>query len=485
MAEDVVAFLDRHFRERGPDRVTTSISEIFLVGDEVFKLKRPVSLPYVDFSTLEKRRIACEREVALNRQTAPALYKGVVAVTRQGEGLTLGGPGEAVDYLVHMRRFGKEALFSHMADKGILEERHVLALADRIARFHEGLAPAPGFGGAAAMRRAVQSVVEGSAGTAWHGDIAALGDRWQERLAPLAERLDIRARRGYVRRCHGDLHLGNICLFEGEPVLFDCIEFNDDIASVDIAYDAAFPVADLLARGRPELAGLLLNRYLGASGDYQALALWPLFLAARAIVRASVRALEGAGPEPYLASAGALLAPVPPRLIAVGGRSGSGKSTLARHLSPLLPPAGAVWLRSDVIRKSLFGKAPEERLPESAYAREVTEHTYRRLMRMAGRALHAGWPVVLDAVFLAAAERQEAQALARRAGVPFQGLWLDAPLAMRAARSDTRRGDASDATAEIVHRQETIDAGEIGWPVLETGRDIAQTVATARERLGL
>lgn len=499
---ETIAFLSDPHTFGGSEvaRTTTSLSEIFLVGSDAYKLKRAIKRPYVDFSGIAKRRATCEREILLNRRTAPALYLDVVAVTREPHGLALNGDGEPVDHLVHMRRFDEAALFHNMAQNNDLNDRHIIDLADEIAAFHLSL-PAtsplrlPG-GGAKAMDRAIVDVAEAalSDGDPTLSDLITTAKQaWQTALAPLAARLDIRQRRGFVRQCHGDMHLANICLFDGKPMLFDCIEFNDAIACIDIAYDVAFPVMDLIAHGRTDMANLLMNRYLAITQDYHALALWPLFLASRAIVRGCVLALEAAQDpdktpvaEHYLTLALDFLAPVPARLIAIGGRSGSGKSTLARHLAPMPPPPpGALWLRTDIIRKSLMGVHPEEKLGADGYSSAITKATYGRMLKIALRALKSGRPVMLDGVFLQPGERQAVADIAHLACAAFGGLWLDAPVDIRATRADARVGDPSDANSTIVHKQESYDAGEIDWPRIEVSGDLADSIKAAASHLNI
>lgn len=497
--EAVIDFLSRPatFGVERIERTTTSISEIFFAGDRVYKLKRAVDLPYVDFSTPAARREACERETTLNRRTAPEIYKGVVPITREDGGLALDGGGEAVDYLVEMVRFDEDTLFDRLAERGELTDRLMTELADKIADLHAHADARPDLGGPDMMRTAVDNVIQPVRGLEdapfSSQDLDRVENAWMTMLDKTAARLAVRRHRGCVRQCHGDLHLSNICLFEGAPTPFDCIEFNDAIACIDTAYDAAFPVMDLVDHGEPGLANLLLNRYLAQRQDYHALPLWPLYLSARAIVRAMVTTLGAEDDDAeahqtarrYLTLAEDFLKPQSPKLVAVGGRSGTGKSTLARALAPHIGgPAGAVWLRTDIIRKKLMGVDPEDKLPEDAYRPEISAATYRRMMRTGLRALRAGWPVVMDAVFLKAQERQEAERMAAMAGVPFTGLWLEAPLDLRVERTTGRKADASDADAEVVREQDKIPAGEITWQGIDVS-DWDAALKMARETVGI
>lgn len=478
-------------------RTTTSISEIFFAGDYVYKLKRAVSLPYVDFLTRTARRETCEREIRLNRRTAPGIYKRVVAVTEADGQLALDGDGPAVDYLVEMVRFDEDTLFDRLAARDELNDGLIVELADGIADLHRQAEPRPDLGGPDSMRTAIDNVIKPVRDLAdapvSKEELDRLESAWMDALETAAPRLAVRRRRGCVRQCHGDLHLANICLFEGSPTPFDCIEFNDAIACVDTAYDAAFPVMDLVDHGERGLANLLFNRYLAQTQDYHALPLWPLYLSARAVIRAMVTTLSAEDDDKdahdaarrYLKLAEDFLTPQSPRLVAVGGRSGTGKSTLARHLAPFIGgPAGAVWLRTDILRKKIMGLDPEEKLPEDAYRPEVSAWTYRRMMRIARRALRAGWPVVLDAVFLKPEERDAAETVADHAGVPFTGLWLEAPLDLRIERATGRKADASDADAAVVRQQEQISTGEIAWETVDVS-EWGPALKAARQAAGI
>jgi hypothetical protein len=314
--------------------------------------------------------------------------------------------------------------------------------------------------------------------------------------------LDARRDNGFVRRCHGDLHLANAVMWLGRPVLFDCIEFSEAIATVDVVYDLAFLLMDLEVRGLHLLANRAMGRYFGRTGGTDVLAALPLMLSLRAAVRAKVTAMAADGEEAperkraatatantFLDAAQRFLKPSPsPRLVAVGGLSGTGKTALGGRLAPLSEPApGALHVRSDVIRKRLMGVAPEDRLPPETYTPETSAAVYRQMLNDAGPALAGGYSVVLDGVFVRPEERRAAEALAARAGVPFRGLWLDAPVATLRARVKARRGDASDATATVVDRQTTYDTGEISW--LRVDADcgpaaVLDRVSAALERTG-
>ena len=302
-------------------------------------------------------------------------------------------------------------------------------------------------------------------------------------------------RAGLVRRCHGDLHLGNIVLIDGRLVLFDAIEFNDRIATGDIFYDLAFLLMDLIERGLLPAANIVLNRYLTDTQrihDLDALAALPLFMSIRAAIRAKVTAARlrqagsqaelTQGPRDYAALAQEILVPGKPRLIAIGGLSGTGKSLLARALAPRLHPLpGAVVLRSDIERKALFAAGEAEKLPEAAYTTETTAKVYAVLAEKARRAVSAGHSVIVDAVFAKPSERSEIAGIAPAA---FEGLFLNASLDTRLARVATRSGDPSDADAIVARKQEDFDLGQINWTKVDASGTPEETLTRAEAALG-
>lgn len=482
------------------ERIDTHISALFIAGDRVYKLKRAVRLPFLDFTSLDSRHRACLAEIEINRRTAPQIYLGVTAVTRQADGrLTLNGDGTPMDWLVVMSRFDDRNLFDRLAAAGRLNRDHARALADAVAALHEAAAPRPDWGGEAPLFTTIDTNalcfardIPGrfdptAAGRATEGALA-----WLTRLTPL---LEARRAGGRVRQCHGDLHLGNICLVDGLPLLFDAIEFNDDFACIDVLYDIAFLLMDLRARGLPEMANWVFNRYLDRTGDLDGLAALPLFLSLRAAIRAHVSAAiaRNGGGEPHWAEAQAYLdaacrylSPPPARLLAVGGLSGSGKSRLARDIAPYVGAApGAVVLRTDVLRKRLMGVEPEVRLPPEGYSPEMTERTYALLYEQVERALKAGHAVIADAVFARPEQRDAVAALATPLGVRFDGLWLEAAPEVMRKRIEMRRGNASDATVAVLQQQLGYDIGPMAWPRLDSSGPKDATLKNARRRLQL
>ena len=462
----------------GSDRVIeTSCAWVFLKGDVALKLKKPVDYGFLDFSTPEKRRWAIERELAFNRVTAPDIYRAVHRVTRQGGDLALDGDGEAVDYVLEMRAFDPAAVLSEQSERvdGALAER----LGRTIARFQAVAEARPEGGGVKALGFTIRTnadnlrALAGRLGADEVDQVIAATDAALAAGAPL---LEGRRAEGFARRCHGDLHLGNILLEDGRPVLFDCIEFNDLLSEIDVQYDVAFTVMDLSFRGRAEAANRLLNAWLDEAARSFPATLWdglaalPLMLSARASVRAHVTANQGELGEAraYLAAAAHHLAPPPPTLTAIGGLSGTGKTTLARQIAPRLGGApGAVILRSDEIRKRLAGAEPTERLPPAAYGPGTSARVYDEMLAVARGILAAGRSVVLDAVFLRPDERQAAAKLADSMRVPFQGAWLQGQARMLTQRLAARTGDASDAGPDTLEEQLSRDPGPIDWPILD------------------
>jgi uncharacterized protein len=479
-----------------PRRIDTHISIVFLVGDRVFKMKRALKLSFLDYSTLAERERLCRAEFELNRRTAPALYRAVRRLTRAPDGgVEWDGDGALVEPVLEMSRFDDDALFDQLAMAGKLHPRLMVELGDIIAEFHAQTEVTPDFGGGAGIAAVIaddHANLRSGCPPLDRAMVDALRRAEESALAKQAPLLDARQRQGKVRRCHGDLHLRNICLFEGTPTLFDCIEFSDEIACIDTLFDLAFLLMDLEHRGLRGLGNVLLNRYLDRSGDDAGLAALPLFTSVRAGIRAKVAvaalkvqkdAAEQA--RAYLDLAVRLLQPASPRLVAVGGLSGSGKSTVAAGLAGDFAPApGARHLRSDVLRKTMMQVAPETRLPPSAYTPEVSAEVYRVARARAAAALAAGYSAIVDATFIDAGERAAIAGVATQAGVPFTGLWLTAPDAVLLDRVAKRRGDSSDADRAVLAQQLKADLGTMNWRKVDVSGDAAAALAAARAALG-
>lgn len=479
-------------------RIDTHAAAIFLAGDRAFKVKKAIKLPFLDFSTLELRERACRNELDLNTRTAPDLYLGLRPVTCEANGaLAYDGEGEPVDWVVEMRRFPDDALLDRVAMDGRLSMPMLDRLADAIARFHmtaeryDDDAPAEYARLAAVNADRFRAFAGGTFACDAVDRVIARTEEW---VARLSAQLDERCAAGFVRHCHGDLHLRNIFLDGETPTLFDAVEFDDRLARSDVAYDLAFLLMDLWHRGLRDEANRVMNRYLLRTGDYEALGPMPLFLSLRAGIRAHVSATmaesaDDPGPpaeeaRQYLKLAEDFLSPRPAMLVAVGGFSGSGKSSLSRRLAPRLGPApGAVSLRTDELRKLMHGVEPEETLPKSAYTRSVSARVYGDVRARAKRVLAQGHAAIADAVHNLPQGRAEIAGVARESGVPFQGFWLSAPEATLAARIQARRGDASDADVAVMRRQLRNGAGTMEWTVLDAGGCLEDTVRTALNEL--
>jgi aminoglycoside phosphotransferase family enzyme/predicted kinase len=485
------------------ERIDTHGAMIFLAGSRAYKLKRAVKLSYLDFSTLARRKAVCEREMALNSPAAPKLYKRLVPVTRvAGGGLQLGGAGEPVDWLIEMERFGQDQLFDSLARNGRLTDRLIDALAEVIGR-SLGSAPvatdAPWPASLAQVIVTLQDMIERWARVS--GDSHAdYGAALRETFAAHAGLLAARREGGLVRRCHSDLHLKNIVLIDGEPCLFDALEFDEDLGRIDVLYDLAFLVMDLWRRGLRRQANRLFNRYFArevSELEWAGLAVLPLFLSIRAAVRAMVGldGLELAGGEKrhalrrdiadYIDLGVRLLGGRPPRLIAVGGLSGTGKSTVARDIAPdIAATPGAIILRTDVERKLMRGAGLDQPLAGEAYSPERRGEVYDRMFAKAEVVLRSGHSVILDATFTDPAVRARAGDLAGRLGVRFDGLWLDAPRETLLARVAARSGDASDADAAVVIDQLEQAKPPQDWAIADASGDTARTVGILSEILG-
>ena len=503
---EVHAFLANpatHGLDRPVTRIDTHGAVVFLAGDEAYKVKRAVRFPYMDFSTLEKRRTACLREIEVNRLNAPGIYLGAIPMTRGGDGrVEFNGSGQVLEYCVHMRRFDESATLDRLAREAIFTHQLIASLAKAVAEAHKqapqrnrdsvsdlaGLIRENG----ESLTRAPELFPLERVQALTAASLAML----QRNEALLAER----AKAGLVRRCHADLHLGNIVLLHGAPVLFDALEFDEAMASIDVLYDLAYLVMDLWERGFPQAANSLLNQYLWQTDEAHlaGLATLPMFLSLRAAIRAKVVAaslpyremsqrkkLEREASR-YFALAEDFLKPAAPRLVAIGGLSGAGKSTIATEVAPSLGRRpGAIHLRTDIERKRLFGAAPTERLPQSDYRADISAKVYAEVRRKAGIALAAGSSVIADAVHARREEREAIAATARDAGARFDGLWLEVPLTLRIERIESRDSDASDATAEVALQQAGTELGDLGWPRIEASADAVATIRKALSALAI
>lgn len=485
----------------GIRRIDTHAAVVFLAGDRALKVKRAIRFPFLDYSTLVKRKAACDEEIRINRPTAPQIYRRVVAITQGHNGaLRIDGDGAIVEYAVEMTRFDEDATLDHLAQAGALEPSLIVDLADAIATSHQA-APIVAAEG---WVRSIPSII--SANTiAFRAsrrfpdrDIDALDTASQLVFTKIRPRLEERGQRGLVRRCHGDLHLANIVRIGCKPILFDAIEFDPAIASIDILYDLSFTVMDLLRFRRRTEASILLNQYLTATfkENLDGLATLPLFMSMRAAIRTNVllARLGGAhkneastllAARDYFSLARRLISPAQPMLVAIGGLSGTGKSVLARALTQALePPPGAVILRSDVARKQHFQVHETQELPASAYQPHIGAIVYQTLAECAEQILSQGHSIILDAVFAKPSERLAVADIARNLNLPFVGLFLVSDLATRMSRVGHRTGDASDATVNLVKNQETYDLGPLDWHSIDASGTPEQTLQRSKVALG-
>jgi uncharacterized protein len=456
----------------GADRVIeTSCATIILKNDTAYKLKKSVDFGFLDFTSPEKRRTALERELLFNQRTAADIYKEVREVE-----------GEAV---LVMRRFDTSGVLAERStgtdwspDMDLMQE-----LGEGIARFHAGAEVCRDEQHVENIKYVIDSNDENISrfkGALTSTHIAAYRAEIQAAYHDVEGLVRRRFAEGRVRRCHGDLHLGNILIEDGRPVLFDCIEFNERLSWIDVLYDLGFLLMDLWVRGQSIAANRVMNAWLeqaarseGETGLYEGLKLLPLFMSVRAGVRCHVSANNGEMDQArmYLDAARSFLGPVDAAVTAVGGLSGSGKSTYARAIAAEKGRApGAVVLRSDELRKRLWNWPPFEPLPREAYAAEETRRTYTHLFTLGRVAVQAGQSVILDATFREAHWRDEAEASAAEAAVRFDGVWLNTDRETRRQRVSGRLRDVSDATPDIAAAQEVIEPAAISWQILnQTG----------------
>lgn len=468
------AFIQALAGALGATVIETHISWVLLAGAMAYKIKKPLRLSFVDYSTLEARRRYCEEEVRLNRKLAPSLYIDVVHITGPVHAPALEGTGRVQEYAVRMRRFPAGALFSEQLAAGLLEPAEVDRFAALIADFHAAAAraaPSASFGEPGQRGRAPMAVLQGLHGLlddAAHASLTHWFFGQARRLGPLWA-----ARRvaGLVRECHGDLHLANVVRLEDGVAAFDCIEFDPALRWIDVQDDAAFAVMDFAAGGRRDFAFRFLNGWLDRLGDHAGLPALRFALAYRALVRAQAERLRGlhrsAQALAYAQCAVHWTTPAPARLTITHGLPGSGKTF---HSQRLLERDGAVRLRSDVERKRLAGLAMQDDSRAAGldlYTEEDSTRTYAHLLCAAATALDAGFPVVLDAAFLRRSERDAARTLAAERGVPFSILACEAPLPVLRKRLQERRGDASEAGVavleDLVRLHEPLGADEAAF----------------------
>lgn len=461
--------------------IETHISWVFLTGPFAYKLKKPLDLGFLDYSTLEKRREYCEKELELNRRLAPELYLGVVPVTGTQEQPRMNGDGEAIEYALKMVQFDQSGLLDRQLAHDNISLGDMDALAKTIADFHGHIAiaqPDQPWGTAAHINAdAADNFLQISHNITEPAILEQLDDleEYDEtRLEQLGDLFMQRHNAGYVRECHGDLHLSNLVRLDGRIVPFDCIEFSEGIRFVDVINEVAFLAMDLMVRNRDDLAFRFVNGWLSATGDYAGVQLLRFYIIYRSLVRAKVAAIRHAQ-DPgkvtllnkvtdHVALAHRMIRHSRPLLAITHGLSGSGKTWLSDQLVPALP---CFRVRSDVERKRLFGDSGPVAPGAGIYSKTHTENTYARLEQVAKDVLSDGWSLIVDAAFLKRVERDRFHDLAKTAGAGFAIIDCQAPepvLRRRIEKRSAEANDASDADMRVLDFQfanaETINDDE-------------------------
>ncbi|MEO0455726.1 MAG: AAA family ATPase [Cyanobacteria bacterium P01_A01_bin.114] len=449
----------------------THVSYVLLTGDYAYKLKKPVNFGFLDYSTVDKRRHFCEEELRLNQRAAASLYLEVLPIGQTDNGFALQGAGQVVDYVVKMRQFPQTALLSNQFEAGRLDETKIRSLAKVVADFHAKTETSEyirDFGQVEQVRQAIdenyaQTVgyIGGPQTQQQFDETKAYTDRFFLEQAALFEQ---RMQQDRIRACHGDLHLGNICEWEGQLTLFDCIEFNEPFRFVDVMFDIAYIVMDFQVAGRHDLSTVFINEYAEQTGDWHGLQILPLYVSRQSYVRAKVtsfllndasvpaavkqQASEKAAK--YYRLAWSYVQTASPQLIIMAGLSGSGKSTIARALSQKI---GAVHLRSDAVRKHLARVPLAAQGTDRIYTPEMTQKTYERLLSLGLKLTQAGYSVILDAKYDRQMLRQPVLTAAQDNSLPLSILHCTAPEETLRARVAERTGDIADATVEVLAKQ--------------------------------
>jgi uncharacterized protein len=466
--------------------IQTHVSYVLLTGEFVYKLKKPVNYGFLDFSTLEKREHFCHEELRLNQRGAAELYLGVLPVTQEGDTFKLSGAGAVVEYVVKMCQFPQETLLSALFDRGELTEQHLKDLAKELARFHSEAPTSDyilSFGEVSQIRQAIDEnydqTVSYIGGAQTQPQFDATREYTDRLFAEQKPLFDSRIAHRWIRECHGDVHLRNICFWHDKILLFDCIEFNEPFRFVDVMFDIAYIIMDLDARNRPDLSNLFLNAYIEQTGDWEGLQVLPLYLSRQSYVRAKVTSFLLGDPsipeavkqeamataKRYYTLAWEYTQHKSGQLILMSGLSGSGKSTVAQTLARQM---GAIQIRSDAVRKHLGGVALDEKGEAALYSPEMTQKTYDRLLQLGTTLASQGYTVILDATYNRQALRLPVIAQAQADQIPLQILHCDAPISVLRDRLQQRAEDISDATADLLDQQQLESFSEIEQPYLKT-----------------
>lgn len=477
----------------------THISWLVLTGPYAYKIKKPLNLGFLDFSTLDKRRYYCDEELRLNQRLAPEIYLEVIPITGSTARARLGGSGTPLEYAVKMVQFPQQARLDYCLQRGELSPEDINSLTDKVAKFHQALTGVSQDSLYGTPETVLQPALENFEQLddllkeeADREQVASLRQWTEAQWHSLQAAFTARKKAGFVRECHGDLHLGNIAWVEGKFIIFDCIEFNENLRWIDVINELAFLVMDLEDRDRPDLAWHALNAYLERSGDYSGLTVLRYYQVYRSLVRAKVTAIrlgqvhsaaESQAVQEsyrgYLDLALSYTHPSETPLIITHGLSGSGKTTLSE---PLIEQLGAIRLRSDIERKRLHGLEPQERLGQEVasgiYSAEVGIQVYRHLQELAQTIISAGYPVIVDAAFLKQAQRQAFQDLAKKLGVPFTILDFRCEprqLQERIRARQCKNQDASDADLAVLEHQQAIQE-----PLTDAEQERALSIETSQ-----
>lgn len=502
---ELVAFLSRpssYPDVKDPvERIDTHGAIVFLAGTKAYKLKRAIRLPYLDFSTIDKREAACRNELKRNAAASAQIYIDVVPVTREGdETLMIGGQGKPEDWLVVMNRFDQSDLMDNLATRNALGLPLMDPLAETIADYHARAQQVHDCDGEDIASRVITQIIDSLSYACNEFGLQSTQELSSGLVAQLnrhSKLLRMRAKAGSVRLCHGDLHLRNIVNNNGQPTLFDALEFDDGLATTDVLYDLAFLLMDLWHRNLKGHANRCFSTYASkgmSTSELSGISLLPLFMSMRASIRTlvTVDKLAVASDTPdgallreaheYFDLARSLLKTEKPVLVAVGGRSGTGKTTLAAALAPGLGHApGALHLRSDIERKRMMGAPLLEKLPRQAYSSEASNNVYRRLCNRAEQALQTGHSVVVDAVFLEPIHRRWVEQIAARHGCGFLGLWLEADQDQMIERVNQRKFDASDADSDVVRQQLKVNGKSMSWSAIDARGTPNSALSQARQ----